>query len=98
MTADEMQPGEIQRTLARIEGSVESLRVEVRDRHHELANQVNDKLGPISAHGVRIDALERKYDALDGRVDGISTQANKIAGAGALLAVLAGMFSGWWKH
>lgn len=94
----DMQPGEIARSLTRIEATIEGLRGEVRDRHHELANQMTAQLGPISVHGVKIAALESQVAALDIKVEHVTAQANKVAGITGFLAVTGAWLVSWLRH
>lgn len=98
MTESEMQPGEIQRSLTRIEGTIEGLRVEVRERHHELANAMTAQLGPISVHGVQIAALGVKVDALERKVDNVTAQANRVSGVTAFIAVIGAWLVSWFHR
>lgn len=93
-----MQPGEIQRSLTRIESTIDGLRIEVRERHHELANAMTSQLGPISVHGVKIAALEAKVDALGTKVESVTAQANKVAGITGFLAVTGAWVVSWFHR
>jgi hypothetical protein len=100
-----MQPGEIERTLARIEADLREFRDEARTRSHDLANTMNAQLGKVSVHDVQIAGLVGRLDAhaeliaeVNRDIQAVTATANKISGAGALLAVVAGFVSGWFKH
>jgi len=99
-----MQPGEIERALARIERDLKEFRTEARDRSHALANQMNAQLGRVSEHTVRIDNLEKRQDAqselvseLGTDVKDIAKNANRIAGAWSAVTVAIGLGIAWLK-
>lgn len=109
MTDAEMTPGEIARSLARLEASMTGMRAtfdtglkgladEVRARHHELANSVNVQLGPISEHRVRIDRLESDVTNMGVKVENVKTRNDAVSGASAALAVVGAWLVSWLRH
>ena len=103
--AQEITPGEIQRSLARLEVGVAELRAEVRERHHTLANEMTKAIGPISVHSVQIENQQRnlerhehEIDAIDRDLKLVTATANRISGVGAMLAILSSLVPWPWKH
>jgi archaellum component FlaC len=97
--------GEIQRSLARLEKGLTELTAEVRERHHALREVINVQLGPISAHTIQIESQQKAIERLDDDmnalaldVKAVTKDANRIAGAGAILAVLAGVVPWPWRR
>jgi hypothetical protein len=91
--------------VERIEKQLEEMRVDVRHRYHDLANQVNVALGPVSVHGVMLsnqqENLDRHEDSLTGlakKVEDVTASANRIAGFGAALAFVSSLIPWPWKH
>lgn len=94
----EMQPGEIQRALTRIEADLKDFRTEARDRSHSLANQMNVQFGHVAGHTIEIEALKEKAVALEAKVDAVTAAANKVAGVSAVLAVIGSWLVSWLRH
>lgn len=94
----EQSLGEIGRAVERIERALELHKNESRNRFHELANSMNTALGPMSAHAIQIDNQQRALARLDDEVKAVTKDANRIAGAGTILAILVGLIPWPWKH
>ena len=82
----DMTPAEIGRSLTRIEAAVTS-----------LSAQMQSALSPIGVHGKAIENLERRADDVEDDVKTVTKDANRIAGAGAILAILAGIVPWPWR-
>lgn len=93
-----MQPGEIERALARIELDLREFRNEARDRSDGLANQMTVYIGKLEAHAAKIPELERRLESVETKVDRVSAQANRVAGVGAMLAMGGSWLVSWFKH
>lgn len=96
--ADDLSLGEIGRSVTRIEAALVELRAEVRQRHHTLANSLTVAVAPISVHTIQIESQQKNLERLDEEVKDVTKQANIISGAGAVLAVIAGLIPWPWKH
>lgn len=94
---DDLTPGEIGRSVARIETALEALREDVKTRHHALNDRLNMVLGPISTHTIQIDSQQRAIDRLDLEMKAVTRQSNLAAGVGATVAILASLLSGWLR-
>jgi uncharacterized protein YpuA (DUF1002 family) len=102
---DDLTIGEIGRAVSRIEANLSAHQEDVRKRYHDLANQVNVALGPISVHAEilknqqqNLDRHEDDLTQLRAKVEAVTASANKIAGAGALMAFLSSLINWPWKH
>lgn len=94
---DDVSIGEIARAVKRLETEFASHRTESRSRFHELTNVMNTALAPISVHTIQIESQQKSIGRLDDDVKAVTKDANRIAGAGAILAVLAGLIPWPWK-
>jgi phage host-nuclease inhibitor protein Gam len=91
--------GEIARSVQRIEASIATLQADVQARHHALNNKLNDTFAPIvNRHTVQIENQQKNLDRLNDDMDDVTKQANRIAGAGAILAVVVGLIPWPWKR
>lgn len=98
MTEDQGESlGEIGRSMKRLEVAFAAHQTESRARFHELANKINDALAPISVHGVQIESQQQAIGRLDTDMKAVTKDANRIAGAGAILAIIAGIIPWPWK-
>ena len=95
---DDLTLGEIGRALVRIEASVSDLRADVQQRSHKLTGELQLALGPIAAHGIQIEHQQKAIEILDRKIDDVTASANKIAGAGAILAFLSSLAPWPWKR
>lgn len=84
---DELTLGEVARSVKRIESAVDG-----------LSRQMQTALGPVSVHTAQIDAIESDMKEMRGEVRDVTATANKVAGVGAVLAVLAGLIPWPWRH
>lgn len=89
--------GEIGRGMERLERAFEELTAEVRERHHIIANRVDSVVVPVSTLQLRMTSAENNLLRLDTEVKAVTRDANRIAGAGALMAILAGIIPWPWK-
>jgi hypothetical protein len=83
----DMTPGEMGRAITRIEDSLKS-----------LTQTVQTAIVPISFHGEQIKQITERHEELAKEVKEVTRTSNRIAGGGALLAVLAGLLPWPWKH
>lgn len=60
--------------------------------------EMRKDLAVIAVHKAQIDALQDDVRDVRNDLKVVTGQANKIAGIGAALAVMAGIVSGWFKH
>jgi hypothetical protein len=90
--------GEVGRALIRIEASVESLRVEMRESRHRLANDISVLVAPVAALGIRMNVAEKNIEDVSKKVDAVTLKAAWISGAiGSAISIL--QFIPWpWKH
>lgn len=83
-----MTPAEIGRTVSRIEAAMLALTQEVRSRHHEIANRVNDALAPISVLNERVSTLSSEVNTLKVTMGRIIWLAGSISGGISVAAYL----------
>lgn len=98
MTDKDVTLGEIGRAVDRIEAQVGELRAEVRDRHHKMANDVNEVAVRASTLNIRMENAETNLERIDGEVKAVSTQAARISGAVGLIAFISTLIPWPWKH
>lgn len=79
----EITLGEIARAVRRIE---------------EQLVRLDEKIEPVGGLRVRMDNAERNLVRLDAEMAEVTKQANRIAGAGALLAILVSLMPLPWKR
>lgn len=108
MTED-MQPGEIERTLDRIERTLETISSDVRARHHRVIDELTKLVGTVGEHSVRLQRAETDLNQLGEKVETLKSTteedlssikvvaARQSAGA-ATLAFLASFIPWLWKH
>lgn len=87
----DLTPGEVRRSLARIEGAVGELRQEVRDRHHKLSSDLQNGLGPVA---VAISRLDRAEHDIQGLGDQLRLQIGELERQVQLVAVKAAWIAG----
>jgi hypothetical protein len=89
---DDMHPGEMQRSLVRIEASLADLTEDVRTRDHAMRDLVNAQIGPITTHGVKIQQLQDELSA-------VKAQRFQVGNwiVGGVTALLAGVCE-WLLH
>lgn len=90
----EMTPGEMGRSLARIETNIAS-----------LSNQMLGAIAPVSEMKVKVErcqddinGLGTKLTILNEKVDAVKTRADRASGGVALLAFLSGFLSWLLRH
>lgn len=93
----EFTPGEIQRSLARLESGLLALTNEVRGRTHELSNIVNLQLAETSVLKEKVHNLEIDCLKLDVNVQSVTSKAAWISGATAAIMFVIGLISKLWK-
>lgn len=96
--SDELAPGEVGRSLKRIEDSLAELRTEVRDRHHKISNEVSGVVGPMSTLSLRMTNAENQIVRLDTDMRDMGKRAAWVAGVGATLAFVVSFLASLWKH
>lgn len=84
---DEFSQGEIGRTLVRLERSLVN-----------LDSKLDTIVEPVSALKVKVAAAEADIIRIDGAVQLVTRDANRIAGAGAVVAFLSTLIPWPWKH
>lgn len=90
----EMTPGEMGRSLARIESNIAN-----------LSNQMLGAIAPVAELKVKVEScredingLGSKLTILNDKVDAVKARADKASGAAALLAFLSGFLSWLVRH
>lgn len=100
MTDEQITLGETYRLVERIDRRVAELSQEVRDRHHALANAMNEQIGPISVIKVRVDEAEGDIADLRGEMKDVKKDAAFLSGGISLAAFILSVFGlpPWSKH
>lgn len=95
---DPITIGELGRRLEKIDENFTELREEMRTRHHTIANKMNEFLVPFAQHGVRLETTEKRVDALEGEVKGVTKKVAAWSGGAAVVAFLGSLIPWPWKH
>lgn len=104
---NDLSPGEIARTLERIEAAVVNLAQssevalatlgqELRDGHRLLVNRVNESVGPVAELKVRMDRAETDLMAIAADVKAVTARSAFISGGIAMIGFVASLFK--WRN
>ncbi len=75
MVTDGMQPGEIERTLERIERTLDVLGNDVRARHHRFMDELTKAVGALGEHNIRLGRAEYDLNELGKKVESVKAEA-----------------------
>ena len=84
----------LEHRLDRLETRLAAHGTEMRDGFVLL----RESMSAIAVHQAQIANMAADLKDVKGDLKQVTASANKIAGAGAVLAVITGLLSGLWKH
>ena len=88
--------GEIFRMCQGTNKQLEALTIEVRDRHHKLADEVNAKIGPLSVLQAQMTDVRANVGELEKDVQAVTARSWFIAGGAAVLGALSHLLPMPW--
>jgi hypothetical protein len=90
--------GEIYRMCVANNTALTALTTEVRDRHHVLANKVNDAAVAAAVVKSQAERTEKRIGEMETEVDAVTRQSAWISGAGAVLAFVSTLVPWPWRQ